>query len=49
MTSPTVKHGGCADCGTKDEPILTSVTVGVAQSKAVCSRCLPKYPDGVRR
>lgn len=46
---PKVKHGGCADCGSKADPILTSVSVAFAESKAVCSRCLPKYPNGVRR
>lgn len=48
--SSAPKHGGCSDCGSKADPILTSVidTAGVLQSKAVCSKCLPKYPEGCR-
>lgn len=42
------KHGGCSDCGSKADLILTSVTdpTKALQSKAVCSKCLPKYPEG---
>lgn len=44
------KHGGCADCGSTADAILTSVTDPTKhlQSKAVCSKCLPNYPEGRR-
>lgn len=46
-----MKHGGCADCGSKAESILTSI-MHVSEkgySKAVCSKCLPNYPNGTIR
>lgn len=49
----TPKHGGCADCGSRDEEHLTSVARKADDSqpmrgvgKAVCSRCLVNYPEG---
>ena len=45
-----VRHSGCADCGDKSEPILTSIPVGMV-SKAVCSKCLkrPEYQAAIKR
>jgi hypothetical protein len=37
-----VKHDGCSDCESKEEPILTSVKTGKG-SQAFCSACLPKH------
>lgn len=41
------RHGGCADCGSKREPILTSVVDPNQrlQSRSVCSECFKKYPE----
>jgi len=49
MNAP--KHGGCADCKDRSERLLTSVvdpTTGGKTSRAVCSKCLPKYPESKR-
>jgi hypothetical protein len=34
----TVKHGGCSVCKSKDQAILTTVTVG-SSCMAVCDSC----------
>lgn len=48
--SETPKHGGCADCGSKEDEILTSVLdVKIRQSKAVCSKCFVNYPGGASK
>ncbi|MEK3744746.1 hypothetical protein NST23_18865 [Brevibacillus sp. FSL K6-0770] len=36
-----VKHGGCADCKSKEQTVLSSVDVpGQTVGKAVCDKCL---------
>jgi hypothetical protein len=37
-----IKHGGCMDCGSIKEPILTSIKTPKG-SQAFCSDCLKKY------
>ena len=38
-----VKHGGCYDCKSKDQKILTSIPIPHAGiGKAVCDKCLAK-------
>lgn len=41
-----VKHDGCKWCGSKEEPILTSVVEkGQYMGSALCSNCLQKAKD----
>ncbi len=43
MAEQAVKHGGCADCGSKDQKILTSVTPqGEKWGLALCDKCIAK-------
>jgi len=46
MTQPEptkAKHGGCADCGSKDQVILTSILLkGESMGKALCDPCIEK-------
>jgi hypothetical protein len=38
-----IKHRGCSDCGSTDDPVLTSIPdYRTMTSKAVCSKCLQK-------
>jgi hypothetical protein len=37
-----VKHGGCTDCGSKEEAILKSIKTAKG-SQAFCSECLKNY------
>jgi hypothetical protein len=42
-----VKHGGCADCGTKNQEILWSTNVpGSVVGLALCDRCREKRAKG---
>jgi len=42
-----VKHKGCAQCGTKDEPILVSVTdYKTMVGRAPCSNCVRAESKG---
>ena len=48
MMDKQVKHGGCADCGSKEQEILSSRTVRAAKgydSKALCDPCVDKRRD----
>lgn len=37
------RHGGCYDCGSKEEKILTSVTLpGEMMGVALCSKCIQR-------
>lgn len=41
-----VKHGGCADCQSKEQEVLTSIDPqrpGQMTGIAVCDKYLPKY------
>lgn len=52
-----VKHGGCKQCGSKEEPVLTSVITGKKDKdgktylfgEALCSRCLKPYEKEIRQ
>jgi hypothetical protein len=43
MEQKKVKHGGCKECGSKDQEILTSVKLpGEFMGIALCDKCLVK-------
>ena len=43
MTDEKVKHGGCCDCGTKEQKILKSVLLpGETMGFALCDECLKR-------
>lgn len=58
MPAEPIKHDGCYDCGSMDEPILTSVAttrlfgkkqVPTYASFALCSKCLVKEKEANAR
>lgn len=45
--SADVKHGGCAKCGGKDEPVLVAILLGEKTlGQALCSKCRAKLGVG---